>query len=457
MARAAALCGVAAVALTLATPATAVAQSDEQATAVARAGVVLVTVHWHGWVRDKTTGEVFGGVEGYDVVTTCGGVVVNPEGYVATASRCVHTGPEGGANALFEAAVAELDTVGRAGDPASARKAMAERAVAEGPVADRPVDRRIQVERMEVGADGKLTRDVAPATVVDLLAPSDGNLAVLKVPRDHLPSLELRPDPPPVGTPVVAIGHLAPVDRDLAPSSNGGGEISAHRTEGGRRFYDFSVTTGRMIGGPLVDQRGLVVGVVTSNAVATSTSTLSDLLRAKGITASTGPQDRNFRTGLDRYFDDDPDVAVEYFDAVLAAVPGHRQAAEYRRLAVEQGGTAGGGPALPLVLAVLGWTLAVAVAAGLFLVRHQHRPVSEVDTVPPLPVRLGVEPEPDGDADTDQAQRRETRALGDDEADEQAQPDDGDVDARTPELGGPGAAERDQRDDAGEGREDHHP
>ncbi|HWO62503.1 MAG TPA: hypothetical protein VNO31_20990, partial [Umezawaea sp.] len=142
MARAAALCGVAAVALTLAPPATAVAQSDEQATAVARAGVVLVTVRWHGWVRDKTTGEVFGGVDGYDVATTCGGVVVNPDGYVVTASRCVHTGPEGGAGALFDAAVAELDTVGRAGDEASARKAMAERAVAEGSVVDRPVDRR---------------------------------------------------------------------------------------------------------------------------------------------------------------------------------------------------------------------------------------------------------------------------------------------------------------------------
>ncbi|MCS7478180.1 serine protease [Umezawaea endophytica] len=452
MARAAALCGVAAVALTLATPTAAVAQSDEHATAVARAGVVLVTVHWHGWVRDRTTGEVFGGVDGYDVETACGGIVVNPDGYVVTASRCVHTGPEGGAGALFEAAVADLDAVGRAGDPAGARKAMADRAVAEGAVADRPVERRIQVERMEVDAGGKLTRDVAPATVVDLLAPTDGNLAVLKVPRDHLPSLELRPDPPPVDMPVLAIGHVDPVDRDLVPSGKGGGAISAHRTEGGRRFYDFTASTGRMIGGPLVDQRGRVVGVVTSNAVATSTSTLVDLLRTKGITATSGPQDRNFRTGLDLYFDDDPDAAVEYFDAVLAAVPGHRLAAEYRGLAVEQGGTAGGGPALPLVLAVLGWSLATAVGVALLLVRRSHRPVSTVDG--PLPVGLGVDPEPDGDGDADQAERRE-RALGVDDADDQAQHGGADVEPGAPAPGGPRPAERDEGDGAHDGREDH--
>lgn len=456
MTRAAALCGVAAVALTLATPATAQTPlSDEQASAVARPGVVLVTVKWHGWVRDKVTGEVFGGVDGYDVETTCGGSVVNPDGYVATASRCVHTGVEGGAGALFGAAIAELGRVGRAGEPGDAMKAMAERALAEGSKPDRPVERRIQVERMEIDADGNRTRDVAPATVVDLLAPADGGVAVLKVPRDRLPSLELRPNPPLVDTPVLAVGHSSPVDRNLKPSSDSGA-ISARRTEGGRQFYEFTVPTGRMVGGPLVDRRGLVVGIVTGNSLAASSSTLTDLLRGKGIIAESGPHDRNYRTGLDRYFDDDFDSAVEYFDAVLAAVPGHQQAAEYRRLAVEQGGTAGGGTALPLVLAVPAWSLAVAAAAALLLVWRQHQQVSEVDTPPPLPVRLGVDPKPDGDGDADEAQRRE-RALGDDETDDQAQHGDADVEPRSPDPGGPGAAERDQRDDARERREDHRP
>jgi hypothetical protein len=77
MAAAAALCGVAALALTIAAPP---AGASERAAALARPGVVLVTVAWHGWVRDKTTGEVFGGVEGYTAKTTCTGFVVSPDG-----------------------------------------------------------------------------------------------------------------------------------------------------------------------------------------------------------------------------------------------------------------------------------------------------------------------------------------------------------------------------------------
>jgi len=453
MAATAALCGAAALVLTIAAPAA--ADREEHAAAVARSGIVLVTVKWHGWVRDKVTGEVFGGVDGYTVEASCGGAVVDPNGYVATASHCVHTGPEGGAGLLFDAALTDLARVGRVGDPAKAKRAMVEHALAEGAVRDRPVDRVVEVDRPEVDADGNPTWDVAPATVVDLVAPADGDVAVLKVPRDHLPALEVRSDEPPVGASVLAVGYPDPDDRTREPSARAG-RLAAHRVLRDRPFHEVTAkTTPQMDGSPVVDEQGRVVGVVSRDSLAATSATLVDLLRGKGIGAAQGVADRNYRTGLDRYFDDDFDGAVEYLDAVLTVDPAHRQASEYRRLAAEKGGTAGRGPALPLVLSVLGWSVAAAVAAALVLVWRQGRPVSVVDTPPlGLPVALGVEPQPDGEGDADQAQRRE-RALGDDEADDQAEDRDADVEPGSPAPGGPGAAEGDQGDDAGERREDH--
>ncbi|MFD0200545.1 MULTISPECIES: S1 family peptidase [Saccharothrix] len=406
-----ALFAAAALLLLTAAPAGAAQPSspEELAAAIARPAIVLITVEWHGWVRDKRTGEVFGGAKGYVVKATCSGAVIRPDGHVATASHCVHTGPQGGAGALFDAAIEELAAAGRIVDRAKAKAQLAEHAVAEGANPDRPVDRAIQVERMEATGDGPI-RDIAPATVVDLVAPTDGDVAVLKVPRDDLPSLEIRADQTPVGTPILAIGYPgsagAAVDPSLEPS-NKNGQVSARRTQNDRPFYEFSAAaTHGMSGGPLVDMEGRVVGVVSQGSpgetqsfnFAAASSTLLDVLAGKDVKAEPGEHDRDYRAALDSYFADDFDGAVEGFDDVLAASPGHLQASEYRRLAVDRGGSAGGGTTPLIVLAVLCGGVGVATAtAGTAIALTRRRalvpagtvPVSDVDTPPfgfPAPV-----------------------------------------------------------------------
>ncbi|WP_158851902.1 trypsin-like peptidase domain-containing protein [Saccharothrix deserti] len=385
---------------------------EESAAAVARPGIVFVTVEWHGWVRDKRTGEVFGGADGYVVKATCSGAVIRPDGHVATASHCVHTGPQGGAGALFDAAIEQLAAAGRVGDRAAAKAQLVEHAVAEGASPDRPIDRAIQVERVEATGDGPI-RDVAPATVVDLVAPTDGDVAVLKVPRDNLPSLEIRTDQTPVGTPILAIGYPgsagATVDPSLEPS-NKNGQISARRTQNDRPFYEFSAAaTHGMSGGPVVDMEGRVVGLISQGApgetqsfnFAAASSTLLDLLAGKDVKAELGAHDRDYRAGLDRYFAGDFDGAVEGFDDVLAASPGHLQATEYRRLAVERGGTAGGDSVLLVVFAVLCAGVAVGTAtAGTAIALTRRRrlrpvgPAAPVDSVPVGSVPGGHSPMP---------------------------------------------------------------
>ncbi|PRY40789.1 S1 family peptidase [Umezawaea tangerina] len=457
--------GLCAAALLVAPPALAAqpASPEELAAALARPGVVAVTVDWHGWVRDKLTGEVFGGTAGYEVRTHCTGVVVAPDGYVATASRCVHTGPAGGAGLLFDAAVADLAKVGRIGDPAKARQAFADRAVAEGANPGRPVDRRIAVERSERDG-GERRTDSAPATVVDLVAPDDGDVAVLRIPRQNLPSIELRPDAPPVGTPVLAIGYPVsdtdPVDPGLEPSSRDG-RVSGHRTRGTRPFYEVSATADNgMTGGPVVDSQGRLVGILSSlgdTRFASATTTLAELLRGKGITAEPGPLDRDYRAALDRYYANDFDGAVEYLDAVLAATPSHEQAIAYRELAIGKGGDPDPLPdRLVRCSAFLGAAaVLVLLVAIALLVRDRKRRVSTMDTpplgIPLLPAGLGAEPQPDREGDTDQAERRE--AVQDEDAHQHADDDTARVEPRTPDPGGPGAADPDQRDDADQAAE----
>jgi serine protease Do len=370
---------------------------EELAAAVARPAIVFITVTWHGWVRDKQTGEVFGGNAGYDVKVSCTGVVINPDGYVATASHCVHTGPLGGGGLLYDAAIGDLAKAGRIGDPAKAKQLLAARTTAEGSVADRPADRQIQVER--IVTEGK--RDIAPATVVDLVAPDDGDIAVLKIPRDRLPALQLRPDAPPVGTPVLAIGYPGSADAAADPNlepSNKNGQISAHRTLHEHPFYEFSAAaTHGMSGGPLVDMQGRVAGLISQGApgetqsfnFATATSTLTNLLAGKGVEATQGPHDRNFRTGLDRYFAGSFDSAVTYFDAVLAAAPTHVQALEFRRLAAEKGGKPASSTT-PLLMIAIGCGAVTLLAAGLaaLLIVRRRRLTASMDTPPygfPLP------------------------------------------------------------------------
>jgi serine protease Do len=379
-------------ALALCLPAApAAASPEEQAAAIARPAIVFVRTSWHGWVRDIRTGEVFGGAEGYRLTTACSGAVISGDGYVATASHCVATHADGGGEGLLlDMAAAELAELGRVRDPALARQQLAEHAVAEGAEPGDPIGQDIQVER-----DG----DVAPATVVRLVAPTEGDVAVLDVPRSNLPAVELATGDVPVGTPVLAIGYPASTgeatDPTLEPSSKNG-QVSNHRGQDGHPFLEISAAvTHGMSGGPVVDMHGRVVGVISqlspgetqSFNLAASAATLAELTQGKD---ALGPTDRNYRTGLEAYFAGDHDTAVEYLDAVLAAVPDHPQATRYRDLAAERGGVPSSGAGMLVVLiSVCAGVAVLTGAAGVMLVARRRRLLMTAPTPPygfPIPV-----------------------------------------------------------------------
>jgi serine protease Do len=317
--------------------------ADNVAVEIAAPSVVPVAVSFHGWVRDDRTGEVFGGRKGYTLTTSCSGSVINGDGYVATAGACVD-----GTHGLIDLALDDLAAVGRVRDRALARQQLVEHAVVEGARPGSPVERRIQVER----PGGK---DAAPADVVA----TEGDVAVLKVARSNLPAIEVVTGDVSVGTPVLVLGYTGVVQH---------GQVTAHRGE------LLEVSVGGTSGGAVVDRRGRLVGVIVqpSPALAAEGTTLTEVLRGKGVRAALGPGDRDYRAGLDAYFAGDYDTAVAYLDAVLAGTPGHQQAREYRDRAAARGGRAPTNGLL-VVLLVLAAVVALGAGAGAIALTVRNR------------------------------------------------------------------------------------
>jgi serine protease Do len=333
--------------------------SADLAVAVARPAVVAVGTSWHGWVRDEKTGEVFGGAKGYRFASSCSGAVINGSGYVVTAADCVDH-----EDGLLAMAVDDLAAVGRVRDKAAARQQLAERAALEGARPGSPVDRRIEVTRALGGGD----QDVAAADVVAV----DGGIAVLRVPRGDLPAVEVGPGDTPVGAPVLVLGYTGVIQHGRVTDRRGG---------------LLEVSVGGTPGGPVVDERGRLAGVLVqpSPTLAAQATTLADVLAGRDVQAGLGPGDRDYRTGLDAYFRGDYDSAVEFLDAVAGANP---EAARFRDMAVARGGAVPGN-ALVVVLLVLCAVAAVAAGACAFAVAARDR---RMDTPTPpygFPMRPG--------------------------------------------------------------------
>lgn len=328
---------------------------EEKGAALVMPAVVQLEMTWSGWVADEDE-LFFNDSNPYTVTSTCTGFVVNPDGYIVTAGHCVDNGSgEGGIGQTFiqmaaeEAAARGIYTTS---DPAELYEFGLLNWRPEGTNTNSPPDLSMTVTRA-VAASGEQFADPVAARVVDYQPLAEGDVALVKIEEEGLPTLQLSDSDLAIGTPVLSVGFPGSTaevtDPSLEPTFKAG-QISAERTVAGNPFAETSAAlTGGMSGGPTVDREGRVIGVNSFgpggepqafNYVAVGSS-LEGLLGRNGVDNEPGPVDVAYRAGLDAYYSGNNNEALAQFDRVLDVAASHEQAQEYRRLAIERGGVEG--------------------------------------------------------------------------------------------------------------------
>jgi serine protease Do len=323
-----------------------VTNPQARAADLARPALVWIRVHYDAWVITDMFGTFRKPVD-----YGCSGFIVNPKGYIVTAGHCLEDGMDGAQGDAITQVVDQLVEAGRV--PAHLRNELIEQVKlgnidwqVEGEYNNSRPDRTVYVA---VGG-GNVTfgkpkaNGGKPARVVEALEWKEGDVALLKLQRNGLPSIQLsQTDDIQVGEELLSIGY--PADAEEGESfglTNRNGQINSEVNKGssGVPFYETSARlTPGMSGGPTVNLQGEVVGLASfrnedANYIVPS-SIILELLNRNGVKNELGQLDNLYRQGLENYYRHEYSAAIENFDQVLALMPGHKLAAATKAKAAE--------------------------------------------------------------------------------------------------------------------------
>jgi hypothetical protein len=369
----------------------------ERAAELAEPAIVEVDVRWQGYVYDHSGTQV--DLAPVTASTRCTGVGVGGSGYLLTTAGC-----------LDQAAVATeafRQIVDRRIANGSLSADQAETALENllvtaniGTDKDNPSERTVSVRRA-VTDDGPMV-----ATVVSIAQPADGDVALLKINRSNQPVLAVAGDNAvAVGDEVVTmqlptdgavLGGTAAATGTASPTGTVGAPVRPTSRTGtvadiGPRVM---VTPSQpqdpatvLPGGVVVTPDATIVGLVDTSLpdgdLLVPSAAIRDLLTDAEVENALGPVDRDFRAGLDAYYAGRYTESIESFDSVLAIIPSHVQAHDFRGRAQTLRAAEGGGPAPADSLGdkIRSWIrpksglivgVGVLLAIAVFLIRRRH-------------------------------------------------------------------------------------
>jgi serine protease Do len=329
----------------------------QKAAAIVLPAVLYLEVHWQGWIRDRVTNAL---LEPTSVtgVSRCSGFAVTNDGYIVTTAACLD--PAQIAPALFGQVAQRRVDAGQnsaADKPAVVANLLASAVIGGENPGEEPV-RTVYAQRGSAKA-GLTSGEALPAQVVPLDMATDDppgttTVGLVKIEKSNQPIVTLTDSADlKVGTPVEVVGYRATSDAGdstLTPVEDDA-KITVAGTATDDPLYQSTATaTTDMAGGPLVDLSGNVVGLVGSDPATAQgsrllvrSSVISDVLAKAQVKNQLGKVDKDYRAGLAAYYDGRYTEAIEAFDQVLAAIPSHAQAQEYRQDALNRRRSEGSG------------------------------------------------------------------------------------------------------------------
>jgi serine protease Do len=308
----------------------------ERAAAIAEPAMVSIEVTWEGYVRHRADGTLYD-ESSVRASTRCGGVGVSSDGYVLTTGRCLDPTTvamdfyQEVANRRVAKGLATPDQV-----PALLADMLTNATIVGQPVTE-PPKRTVQVRRA-VTLDEPLA-----ASVVSIADPLDGDAALIKIEKTNQPMLELAgADDVKPGTEVVTVE----CPDDNAPAVRPTSRTGAIATVTPAVLANAAPSTA-LLGGPVLTNEAAIAGVVSrhqgSQDVLAPLPVIRELLTESEVDGKLGEVDQDFRDGLDAYYDGRYTDSIEKFDAVLAVIPSHIQAHDYRDQAQAKREAEGGG------------------------------------------------------------------------------------------------------------------
>jgi pSer/pThr/pTyr-binding forkhead associated (FHA) protein/S1-C subfamily serine protease len=341
----------AAVVAVIASPARAAAPPDaslEKVSNLVTPSIVQLHTQYAGLVRDERGHDVNGG-KPVKIETTCSGFIVNANGYIATAGRCVDL--DVATDRLIDVAASDAfkNHPEQVPDADSLRELKTEAKRDWSVVSpsrrhrERP-DRKVTAISDVIAGQAPDSRAL-PASVRRVRGPQNGDVALVKAQAQDLPALQLAPaSTVKAGAPAVSFGFPGSADRvagvAFTPSFQEGSVGEEKTVDGGlnRAFEVGTAFSAAMSGGPTVDLDGRVLGVnrsrprrpaPASNLISPGAE-VQQLLQDVGAPNDLGSTSRAYRSGLDALSRGDRGTALALFDQTLKLQPGFKLAELFR-------------------------------------------------------------------------------------------------------------------------------
>jgi hypothetical protein len=253
-----------------------------------------------------------------------------------------------------------------------------------------------------------------PARVLTSTGFKNTDVAILKVNGTNMPTVELADTATDLaaGDEVVALGFPGTsrdaLETGVTEPNKVFGRVSNVRPQGTSNLIEVDANIQRgMSGGPVVDDSGKVVGLISFSLIQSSGESGAKYLRTvddisaaladAGVAAERGTVDEAFATAMDLFWSNHFTAATDELDKVLALTPGHPLATEYLADAQAKAGTpedipvaepsptsTGGGGGFPVWAIGAIAAAAVAILALVVLSSRRKRPAPAMAAVSPI-------------------------------------------------------------------------